>query len=52
VLGLLAHREYETLAAMRQGKNVTAADIQAAVESYGRILVKPPDGELPTNTSR
>ncbi len=47
VLGLLVDGEYTVLEAMTKGKQLTAAEMREAVESYGRTLVRPPNGALP-----
>jgi hypothetical protein len=47
VLGLLVDGEYDTLASMTQGKQMSATELRDAVESYGRTLIHPPDGEFP-----
>lgn len=47
VLGLLVDGEYKTLESMTKGKNLTAAEMREAIESYGRTLTLPPEGELP-----
>jgi hypothetical protein len=49
VLGLLVDGEYEVLAAMTKGRNLSAAEMRDAVESYGRTLVLPPGGKLPAD---
>jgi hypothetical protein len=49
VLGLLVDGEYEVLDAMTNGKALSAAEMREAVESYGRTLVLPPDGNLPAD---
>jgi hypothetical protein len=49
VLGLLVDGEYEVLDAMTKGRNLSAAQLREAVESYGRTLVLPPDGALPAD---
>ncbi|MFE9191041.1 hypothetical protein ACFYL6_15640 [Micromonospora sp. NPDC007208] len=47
VLGLLADREYETLASMTGEERLSADEIRTAVESYGRTVVRPPGDGLP-----
>jgi hypothetical protein len=42
VIGLLVDGEYEALASMTSGRRLSAKEIAAAVESYGRTLVAPP----------
>src|SRR5256885_9347003 len=51
VLGLLVDGEYETLAMMTQGKRLSATELRDAVESYGRTLIHPPEGEFPPDRS-
>lgn len=47
VLGLLVSGEYEVLEAMTKGRHLSADEMREAVETYGRTLVQPPEGELP-----
>jgi hypothetical protein len=49
VLGLLVDGEYEVLESMTKAKNLTAVEMREAVESYGRTLARPPEGQLPAS---
>jgi len=45
VVGLLVGRKYDVIEALTRGTRLSAADLRAAVEDYGRSLVEVPDGE-------
>ena len=50
VLRLLVEQNYDVVAAMTKNTRLTEAEIQSAIEEYGRTLVMPPGDELPPDT--
>ncbi|HEX6207981.1 MAG TPA: hypothetical protein VF058_06425 [Actinomycetota bacterium] len=43
VVDLIVRGEFETLESMTRGRRLTASELRASVEAYGRKLARPPE---------